>query len=138
MYLIDTNVWLERLMDGEYSEEVDRFLLSTPGDQFHVADISWYTIASILGNLKQDEDLSRFVMDVFVDSSVSLIHLEPQDMKHVLREMNAYSMEFDEAYIYVAADKYNLPLVSYNETYDQTPRRRKTPKQILLMQTSNV
>ncbi len=30
MYLVDTNVWLERLLDQEKSVEVGEFLLSSP------------------------------------------------------------------------------------------------------------
>ena len=32
MYLVDTNVWLERLLDQERSSEVGQFLASVPGN----------------------------------------------------------------------------------------------------------
>jgi hypothetical protein len=34
MYLLDTNIWLERLLDQGRSGEVDTFLSSVPSDRY--------------------------------------------------------------------------------------------------------
>jgi len=39
MYLVDTNVWLERLLDQERSEEVGRFLDRVPSDRLFITDL---------------------------------------------------------------------------------------------------
>jgi len=40
MYLVDTNVWLERLLDQERSAEVQRFLEAIPSDQLFMTDFT--------------------------------------------------------------------------------------------------
>jgi len=38
VYLVDTNVWLERLLEQERTEEVKRFLDSVSSDQLSITD----------------------------------------------------------------------------------------------------
>ena len=60
MYLIDTNVWLERLLDQERSEEVGAFLNATPSNQLFITDFAFHSIALILIRLNQPEGLRQF------------------------------------------------------------------------------
>ena len=48
MYLVDTNVWLERLLDQEKSEEVGRFLAQIPSNLLFVTDFTFHSIGIIL------------------------------------------------------------------------------------------
>jgi hypothetical protein len=52
MYLIDTNVWLERLLDQSKSEEVRKFLDDTPSEHLFITDFSFHSIGVILEKLK--------------------------------------------------------------------------------------
>jgi predicted nucleic acid-binding protein len=40
-------------------------------------------------------------------------------------------LDFDDAYQYVAADKHNLVIVSFDGDFDRTERGRKTPQAVL-------
>lgn len=51
MYLVDTNIWLERLLDQEKSEEVGRFLAKTPTNRLIISDFSLHSIGVILDRL---------------------------------------------------------------------------------------
>ena len=51
MYLVDTNIWLERLLDQAKSEEVGRFLSDTPPNQLIISDFSLHSIGVILDRL---------------------------------------------------------------------------------------
>ena len=42
-----------------------------------------------------------------------------------------FNLDFDDAYQYVAAEEYNLTLVSFDSDFDRTERGRKTPAEIL-------
>ena len=75
MYLVDTNIWLERLLDQDKSEEVGRFL-------------------------------------------------------DIVKVIEKYNLDFDDAYQYVTATKSNLLLVSFDSDFDRTEGRRKTPEVI--------
>lgn len=72
----------------------------------------------------------RFAQDVFVDGAVSLIHLEPEDTPQLVHVMTQFNLDFDDAYQYVVAEKYNLTLVSLDGDFDRTERGRHTPQEI--------
>lgn len=131
MYLIDTNVWFELLLEGEHSQTIDRLLRKAPSDQYALTDISWMAISAVFVRYKKEDALRKFIMDVFVDGKVSLIRLEPHDFKQVYREIAQSNLAFDEAYQYIAAEKYRLTFVSINPNYDRFRHKNKTPAQVL-------
>lgn len=131
MYLVDTNIWLERLLDQVRSTEVGHFLDRTPSERLFITDFAFHSIGVVLSRLNQVETLLRFVQDVFIDGAVSLIHLEPGDTERLVRVIEQFNLDFDDAYQYVAAEKYNLALVSFDSDFDHTERGRKTPAEAL-------
>lgn len=44
--------------------------------------------------------------------------------------MYLLNLDFDDAYQYVAAEKYTLTLVSFDADFDRTERGKKTPGEI--------
>jgi len=131
MYLVDSNVWLERLLDQEKSKEVGRFLSGVASDQLFITDFAFHSIAVIMDRLKQIDALLQFVEDVFVDGSVSVIHLSPEDTRYIAHNMTQYNMDFDDAYQYAAAERYNLVIISFDSDFDQTALGRKCPEEVL-------
>ncbi len=77
MYLVDTNIWLERLLGQEKSEEVGQFLDQTPTNQLFITDFAFHSIGVILTRLKRKPVLLDFVRDVFVEGAVTLVSLKP-------------------------------------------------------------
>lgn len=132
MYLIDTNVWLERLLDQAKSEQVGRFLEQISSDRFFVTDFSFHSICVILDRLEQLDSLLRFAQDVFVDGGVSLIRLEPDDTTRLVSLISQTKLDFDDAYQYIAAERYGLTIVSFDGDFDQTERGRQTPDQVVV------
>ncbi|MGB9586336.1 MAG: type II toxin-antitoxin system VapC family toxin [Anaerolineales bacterium] len=132
MYLLDTNVWLERLLDQDKSPDVGKFLDRIPSDQIFITDFAFHSIALILCKFKRIETLKKFVEDVFVYGSVSLIHLGPEDMGKIISTIEEFSLDFDDAYQYIAADKHHLRLISFDSDYDRTKLGKKTPAEVLL------
>ena len=131
MYLVDTNIWLERLLDQERCGEVIDFLEKTSSDLLSMTDFAFHSIALALDRLNEIGTLSRFVKDAFVNGSVSVIHLEPQDTEELINVKDRYGLDFDDAYQYVAAEKYSLTIVSFDGDYDRTDLGRKTPADVL-------
>ena len=131
MYLVDTNVWLERLLDQARSEEVRRFLEQTPTDRLFVTDFAFHSIGVVLHRLGRIEAFGRFVQDVFIEGAVGLTRLGPGDMQELIAVAERFDLDFDDAYQYVAAEKDNLAIVSYDGDFDRTKLGRRTPLQLL-------
>jgi predicted nucleic acid-binding protein len=131
MYLVDTNIRLERLLDQARSEEVGHFLDYIPSERLFITDFAFHSIGVVLSRLNQVEALLRFTEDAFMNGVVSLIHLEPGDTERLVRVIEQFNLDFDDAYQYVAAEKYNLDLVSFDSDFDHTERGRKTPAEVL-------
>jgi predicted nucleic acid-binding protein len=131
MYLVDTNVWLERLLDQEKSEEVGQFLDRIPSEHLAITDFAFHSIGVVLSRLSPTEALLRFVEDVFIAGDVALIRLQPEDMQHLLETMEGFSVDFDDAYQHAAAEKHDLIIASLDSDFDQTELGKKSPAEIL-------
>ncbi len=131
MYLLDTNIWLERMLDQARSEEVGQLLDQVPSDQLFMTDFSLHSIGVILHRLSQQDEFLRFVQDVFIDGAVGLISLEPADMERLVAVIDRFGLDFDDAYQYVAAEIYDVELVSFDGDFDRTERGRITPGEIV-------
>jgi hypothetical protein len=131
MYLVDSNVWLERLLEQEKADEVGRFLDNVISNQLFITDFAFHSIAVIMCRLKQMSAFLQFIQDIFIDGSVSLIHLLPEDTYRIIQAMNEYNIDFDDAYQYVAAEKYNLIIVSFDGGFDRTHLGRRCPVEVI-------
>ncbi len=127
MYLIDTNIWLERLLSQTKAEEVGHLFSTISSEHLFMTDFTFHSIGIVMSRLKHNEALLRFVQDAFIDGAVSLIHLEPEDTQPIIHLIENFNLDFDDAYQYRAAEKYDLTLVSFDGDFDRTPRGRKTP-----------
>jgi uncharacterized protein len=131
MYLVDTNVWLERLLDQAKSEEVGQFLDLIPSENLFITDFAFNSIGIVMSKLNRVDDLMRFVQDAFIDGAAFLTHLEPEDTQRVMDIMKQFNLDFDDAYQYTAAEKYDLTIISFDNDFDRTDRGRKTPGEIV-------
>jgi len=96
-----------------------------------ILDFAFHSIGVTLCKLKKEKTLLQFVDDSFIDGSVQLLHLEPRETIMITRVREKFNLDFDDAYQYTAAEKYDLQIVSFDTDFDKTERGRKTPQQIL-------
>jgi len=129
MYLVDTNIWLERLLDQERSDEVGEFLSAVPSDQMGITDFSLHSIGVITSRLKRPDIFSVFLNDICIEGAVTIISLVPEDLQKLVHSMALYRLDFDDAYQYTAAAEHGLVLVSFDTDFDRTPVQRMTPGQ---------
>jgi hypothetical protein len=127
MYLLDTNIWLERLLEQERSRDVELFLQRVPSEFLHITDFSLHSIAIILVRLGKEEILKQFIEDLFMYGAVTIIRLDPEDFSQILRIRKIFKLDFDDAYQLSAAEKQNLTLISFDGDFDRTEFGRKTP-----------
>lgn len=130
-YLIDTNVWLELLLEQQKSREVQELFQRVESDLFSITEFSLYSIGVILTKLNKDEIFKDFISDTIEYSGVRLIRLNSADIKQLLSIRKQYHLDFDDAYQYFASEKYNLIIVSFDRDFDNTRRGRKEPAEIV-------
>lgn len=131
MYLVDTNIWLERLLGQTKSDEVGHFLDHAPSSQLFITDFAFHSVCVILTRLKRESALLDFVQDIFVNGAVTLVVIKPEETQSVVDAMGKYSLDFDDAYQYVAAEQNDLIIVSFDSDLDRTAKGGQTPAQIL-------
>ncbi len=131
MYLVDTNVWLELLLEQERASEVQQFVQVTEAALLSITEFSLYSIGVILTRLGKDDVFKDFLSDTMESSGITTLRLNSQGLKQVLNVRKRFGLDFDDAYQYVAAERYDLSLVSFDKDFDRTERKKKTPAEIL-------
>jgi hypothetical protein len=130
-YLVDTNVWLEALLAQEKAPEAQTFLSSVEARHLAITEFSLYSLGVVLTRLNKTKVFEDFLSDTLEDSAVGRIRLDLADLKQLLAAQKEFQLDFDDAYQYIAAQRYDLILVSFDRDFDRTPRGRKTPAELI-------
>ena len=130
MYLADTNIFLEALLRQERTAEVQSFFQSVDLDTIFITDFSVYSIGIALFRLRNFTLFTRFVEDMIVDG-ICVLSLTLEDLKTLNQPVQKFNLDFDDAYQYAVAEKYNLQLISFDQDFDSTERGRKPPAEVL-------
>lgn len=130
IFLVDTNVWLESLLGQERSDEALAFLKGVQASQLVISDFSLHSIGVILSRYKQESAFEDFLSDTIEDSGVTRVGLDTNGLRRVIAVRREFKLDFDDAYQYVAAERYNLTLVSFDSHFDRTERGRKMPRDV--------
>ena len=131
VYLLGSNIWLERLLGQAQSDVVGQLLDRLPNEQMLMTDFTFHSLGVILNRLDQRAVFTMFVQDVLIDGGVALISLPPTSMAQVVTSMDRFGLDFDDAYQYSIAEREQAEIVSFDTHFDQTDRGRLTPVQVL-------
>ena len=130
MYLLDSNVWLENLLEQERAEEVRVLLERASPNSLYVTEFSLGSIGVILIREGLSSILARF-LDNLIEDEVNIIRLSPQDLKQVITACQDFNLDFDDGYQYVAARKHGLTLVTFDRNFTHTDIERISPSQVV-------
>jgi len=131
VYLLDTNIWLERLLGQAQSAVVGELLALLPTEQILMTDFTLHSIGVILNRCRQRTTFTVFVQDVIIDGRVAVVSLPPNAMARVVALMDQFGLDFDDAYQYSAAERENVAIISFDTHFDQTERGRQLPAHLL-------
>lgn len=95
-----------------------------------MTDFPFHSMGIAMQKLDRLSGFLRFVDDVFVSGGVTLLRVEPAQSKEIARAIQRFKLDFDDAYQYVAAEKNNLVLISFDGDFDRTERKRKKPGEV--------
>jgi len=131
VYLLDTNIFLELLLDQSESGSVRALLSSQTPDELGISDLAFHSIGIILYQKNAAHLFSDFVRDLFGEGGIAIISLGSEDMERLEQVATTFSLDFDDAYQYVVAEKFGLTLVSFDTDFDRTDLKRIIPAGIL-------
>ena len=117
MYLVDTNIFLEALLRRKRTTEVQAFLQSVDLSEIFITDFSLHSIGIILFQRRKYAIFLSFLEDIVIDG-VHILSLSPEDHKTLSLPVRKFNLDFDDAYQYTVADKYNLQLISFDQDFD--------------------
>jgi len=129
--LIDTNVFLEVILEQEKAEEARDLLTKTEEHELFISDYSLHSIGLLLFRRKQHGVFGQFVKDMMLNAGMIMASLFAEDMEAVINAAQRFSLDFDDAYQYATAEKYRLTIVSFDSDFDRTERGRRTPAEVL-------
>jgi len=129
--LLDTNVFLEIILSQERAEEAKGLLLKSAQYEFFITDYSLHSIGLLLFRKKRHEAFRAFVEDVLLNGGIGLLSLYSDEIEAVVSASQKYDLDFDDAYQYAVAARYDLVLVSFDSDFQRTDKGHKTPSEIL-------
>ena len=97
-----------------------------------MTDFTLYSIGIILTRFNKDPLFEEFLADTLEASGVTRIRLETADLRQIVPVRSRFGLDFDDSYQYVAAEKFDLTIVSFDKDFDKTARGRKAPAAILV------
>ena len=130
-YLVDTNIWLERLLDQEKSEIVFRFLDSTPKNQIYISDFTLHSIGVILTKLKRYDTLDKFVRDLFINGQIEQVNLDSNDFVDLIQNIKDHNLDFDDAYQLTVSQKYDMTILTFDKDFNIKGINKKSPEEII-------
>ena len=132
MYLLDTNIILELLLDQENADEVEQFLRNISPQSLHLSEFSLYSLGVILIRRNMHNLFVQSIDDLLITGGIRQVRLELEDIPNLVNISQRFNLDFDDAYQYVAAEKYDLIIVSFDRDFDRTERGKRIPSQVLL------
>jgi len=129
-FLIDTNIFLEVILGQEKAEKAQELLSKTEEHEFFISDYSLHSIGLLLFRRKQYNVFRQFLTDMISNAGIRVCALSAKDMEAVANVAQKFNLDFDDAYQYVAAEKFSLEIVSFDSGFDRTEKGRKTPAQL--------
>lgn len=130
MYLLDTNILLELLLDQTNADEVEKFLRNAPPEELYFSEFSFYSVGIILFRTDRYDVFSQFIDDLFINGGIQVISLSPSNLRTLAKHAREFNLDFDDAYQYQIAENYDLSLVSYDKDFDSTKVGRIEPSEI--------
>jgi len=130
MYLIDTNIFLEGLLEQEKAESVRYFFQAVDIEKTFMTDLALHSIGIILFRLEKYELFTSFVEDMIING-MEILSSPPEDLMKLDSTAQQYNLDFDDAYQYMLAEKHQLQLISFDKDFDSTKIGRKEPSEIV-------
>lgn len=130
-YLLDTNIWLERLLDQEHAAIVKKLLDAIPSNNLLISDFSLHSIGVILNRLKKLSVFDDFVNDLFSTGYVTCLNLEPIDNLKISKLIKEKGFDYDDSYQVLVSQKYDIQIVTFDGDFKEKGIKTLSPKEAI-------
>ncbi len=138
MYLVDTNIFLEALLEQEQVEHVRSFFQIVNLEDLYITDLALHSIGILLFKFKKYSLFVSFLNDM-VKNGMNIISLSTEELMELTEKVEEFNLDFDDAYQYLAAKNHHLQLISFDTDFNKTDINKKEPQEITkLEETSTI
>ena len=131
MYLIDTNIFLEILLEQAESKECELFISKAiQNGNFYVSSFTLHSIEVIMLRNGKIDELFEFLSDIN-ESKIIRIETNTKDELNVLNSMKKFKLDFDDSLQFYLCEKNNLKIISFDKHFDKTTIKRLEPKDVI-------
>jgi len=132
MYLIDTNIFLEILLQQENSEECKKLLRGIARGELK-AIVSIFTVHGVEGMLTDDlKSLDKFLTNIKSLVNLEVVETDIDEERQAISFARSENLDFDDALQYSVAKREDVEaIISYDPDFDRTDLERKKPGEIL-------
>ncbi len=112
--LIDTNIFLEILLNQEKKELCKDFLQENI-DNLSISDFSLHSIGVILLRNKKEKTFSKFLKDIL--PKISILSLTKEKYIEILKFSKKYNLDFDDSYQACLSVDKNLEIITMDKDF---------------------
>jgi predicted nucleic acid-binding protein len=115
-YLVDTNIFLEILLDQAGRRKCEAFLLGENGAAW-VSDFTLHSIGVLLFRRKQPELFERFAADTL--PQFTILSLSDPGYPQIVRANRRHGLDFDDAYQFLVAREKKLTIATQDKDFQR-------------------
>ena len=97
-FLLDTNVFLELLLEREKADDVRRLFATLEPDAYAISDFSLHSIGVILTRMNRHDLLLEFIDDLIIETGMRVVGIPSSYFTEVVTTILRYRLDFDDAY----------------------------------------
>ncbi len=127
MFLLDTNIFLEWMLNRENAGHVQELLERADPSALAISDFSLFSIGIIHVKYGRYREYLTFLNQDIVKKGIQVMTLPLASHGILVEAAEKYRLDFDDAYQYALASLYGLRLVSFDRHFDRTDEGRLEP-----------
>lgn len=129
MYLLDTNIFLEILLEQEKSGECEILLKNIKNSKvlFYVSSFTLHSIEVAMIREGKIELLSYFLRFILASKIIRLDTNTNEELQ-ILNLAKEFELDFDDAFQFHLCRRNNLKIISFDKHFDKLTIERVEPK----------
>jgi len=118
-YLVDTNIFLEILLNQAGRKKCEAFLQGEKGAAW-ISDFTLHSIGVLLFRQKRPELFEQFTADTL--PQLNILSLSEAGYSRIVEANTRYSLDFDDAYQFCVAQENHLAIATQDKDFQRTQR----------------